>query len=76
MLVEILKLVHERSSINSCSEKKVNARNSHLEVFCQKGVLKNSLKKLQTNIFAGDSFLIKLKAGNLKLSEKTIGGVL
>ena len=65
MLVEILKLVHERSSINS-----------HLEVFCQKGVLKNSLKKLQTNIFAGVSFLIKLKAGNLKLSEKTIGGVL
>ena len=31
------------------------------------------LKNSQKNIFAGVSFLIKLQAGNLKLSEATTG---
>ena len=40
-----------------------------------KNVLEN-LRNSQKNIFAGVSFLIKLQAGNLKLSEAATGDVL
>ena len=53
----------------------VKTRSSHPEVFCKKMFLK-ILKFTQKNVFAGVSFLIKLQAGNLKLSEAATGNVL
>ena len=53
----------------------LNLRRSHPEVFCQKMLLK-ILQNSEKNIFAGISFLSKLQAGNLKLSEAATGDVL
>ena len=50
----------------------MNTRSSHSEVFSQKMFLK-ILENLKKKVFAGVSFLTKLKAGNLKLSETTTG---
>ena len=53
----------------------VNTRSSHLKVFCQKMCL-TILQNPQKNVFAGVSYLIKLRAGNLTLSELATGDVL
>ena len=37
-------------------------------MFCQKMIL-NILQNSEENVYAGVSFLIKLQAGNLKMSE-------
>ena len=47
-------------------------KKSHPEVFYQKMFLK-ILQNSQKNIFAGILFIIRLQAGNLKLSETAIG---
>ena len=47
-------------------------KKSHPEVFYQKMFLK-ILQNSQKNIFAGISFIIKLQAGILKLSEIAAG---
>ena len=52
----------------------MNLRSSYSEVFYQKMFLK-ILQSSQKNIFAGISFLLKLVAGNLKLSETATGDV-
>ena len=44
-------------------------------MFCQKIIL-NILQNSQKNIYAGVSFLIKLQAGNLKMSEAATGDLL
>ena len=46
----------------------INTRSSHPEVFCEMIFLK-ILQNSQKNFFAGISFLIKLLAGILKLSQ-------
>ena len=51
---------------------KKNTRSSHPEVLWQK-IFLQILQNLQKNIFSGFSFLIKLQAGNLKLSEVVMG---
>ena len=48
----------------------MNLRRSLPEGLCQKIFLK-FLQNSQENIFAGISFLIKVQAGNQKLSETT-----
>ena len=53
----------------------INTRSSYLELFYQKMFLK-ILQNSQKIIFAGVSFLIKLQAGNLNLSEVATGDVL
>ena len=83
-MVEILQLAHEISSfpevlykigdLENFSKLQVNTRSSHSEVFCKK-ILK-ILQNSQKNVFAGVPFLIKLQAGNLKLSEAAVGDVL
>ena len=85
LVVEILQLVHEISclpevlykigDLKNFSKLLVNTRSSHPEVFCKKMFLK-ILQISQKNVFAGVSFLIKLQAGNLKLSEAATGDVL
>ena len=57
------------------SELQVNTRSSHPEVFCKKMFLK-ILQISQKNVFARVPFIIKLQAGNLKLSEVATGNVL
>ena len=88
LVVEILQLVHEISSFPEVlydigdlknfqvnSKLQVNTRTSHPEVFCKKMFLK-VLQNSQKNVFAGVSFLIKLQAGNMNLSEAATGDVL
>ena len=88
LVVEILQLVHEISSFPEVlykigdlknlqvnSKLQVNTRTSHREVFCKKMFLK-VLQNSQKKVFAGVSFLIKLQAGNMKLSEAATGDVL
>ena len=53
----------------------MSRRNSKAEVIRQKMFLK-ILQNSQINIVARVSFLIKLQAGNLKLSEVATGDVL
>ena len=53
----------------------MSTRSSHPEVFYQNLFLK-ILQNSQKTIFAGVSFLIKLQAENLKLSEAATGDVL
>ena len=84
-MVEILQLVHETSSfpevlykigdLKNFSKLQVNTRRSHPEVFCKKMFLK-ILQNSQKSVFDGVPFLIKLQAGNLKLSEAATGNVL
>ena len=57
---------------NSFQNSQINLRSNHPEVFCQKLFLK-VLQNSRKNIFAGISFLIKLQAGKLKLSEVATG---
>ena len=61
--------------LKNFSKLQVNTRSSHPEVFCKKIFLK-ILQISQKNVFAGVPFLIKLQAGNLKLSEAATGNVL
>ena len=61
--------------LKNFSKLQVNTRSSHPEVFCKKMFLK-ILQISQKNVFAGVPFLIKLQAGNLKLSEAATGDVL
>ena len=85
LVVEILRLVHEISSfsevlykigeLKNFSKLLLNTRSSHPEVFCKKMFFK-ALQNSQKNVFAGVSFLIKLQAGNLKLSEAATRNVL
>ena len=85
LVVEILQLVHEISSfpevlykigdLKNFSKLQVNTRSSHPEVFCKKMFLK-ILQISQKNVFVGVPFIIKLQAGNLKLSEAATGNVL
>ena len=65
------KIVH----LKHFSELLVNTRSSHPEVFCKKMFLK-ILQISQKIVFAGVPFIIKLQAGNLKLSEAATGSVL
>ena len=84
-MIEILQLIHEISSFPELLYKigdlknflklQVNTKSSHPEVFCKKMFLK-ILQISQKNVFAGVPFLIKLQAGNLKLSEAATGNVL
>ena len=53
---------------------KENLGSGHLEVLYQKILLK-ILQNSQKNIFPGIPFLIKLQAGNVKLSEAATGDV-
>ena len=83
-MVEILQLVNEISSfpevlckigdLKNFSKLQVNTRSSHMEVLCKKMFLK-ILQNSQKNVFAEVPFLIKLQAGNLKLSEAATGDV-
>ena len=85
LVVEILRLVHEISSfskvlykigeLKNFSKLLLNTRNSHPEVFYKKMFFK-AFQNSQKNVFAGVSFLIKLQAGNLKLSEAATRNVL
>ena len=85
LVVQILQLVHEISSfpevlytmgdLKKFSKFQVNTRNSHPEVFCKK-IFLNILQNSQKNVYAGVSFLIKLQAGNLKLSEAATADIL
>ena len=85
LVVQILQLVHEISSFpevlykmssqKNVSKFQVNTRISHPEVFCKK-IFLNILQNSQKNVLAGVSFLIKLQAGNLKLSEAATGDIL
>ena len=52
----------------------INLTSSHPEVLCEKMFLE-ILQNLQKNIFAGISFLIRLRGGNLKLSQAATGDV-
>ena len=61
--------------LKNFSKLQVNTRSSHLEVFCKKMFWK-ILQISQKNVFAGVPFIIKLQAGNLKLSEAATGNVL
>ena len=61
--------------LKNFSKLQVNTRSSHPEVFCKKMFLK-ILQISQKNIFVGVPFLIKLQAGNLKLSETATEDVL
>ena len=63
-------MLYERSVLKNFSKltDKHNTRSSYPEGFCQKIFLK-ILQNSQKNIFGRVSFLIKLQAGNLKLSE-------
>ena len=61
--------------LKNFSKLQVNTKGSHPEVFCKKMFLK-ILQISQKNVFAGVPFLIKLQAGNLKLSEAATGDVL
>ena len=81
---EILQLVHEISSfkellfkigdLKNSSKLQVNTGSSHSEVFYKK-ILK-TLQNSEKNVFAGVSSLIKLRAGNVKMSEAAAGDVL
>ena len=62
-------------NLKNFSKLQVNTRSSHPEVFCKKMFLK-ILQISQKNVFTGVPFLIKLQAGNLKLSEAATGNVL
>ena len=85
LVVEILQLVHKievspRRSIKevfwkTSQNSHINTRGSHPKVSCQKTFLK-ILQNSRKNIFSRFSFLIKLQAGNLKLSEAATGDVL
>ena len=61
--------------LKNFSKLQVSTRSSHSEVFCKKMFLK-ILQISQKNVFAGVPFIIKLQAGNLKLSEAATGNVL
>ena len=61
--------------LKNFSKLQVNTRSSHPEVFCKKIILK-ILQISPKNVFAGVLVLIKLQAGNLKLSEAANGNVL
>ena len=84
-MVEILQLVHEISSFPEVLYKKGVLKNfsrfadkhkkQHTEVFCHKMFLK-TLQNSEKNVFSGDAFLIRLQAGNMKLSEAVTGDVL
>ena len=84
-MVEILQLAHEISSypevlykigdLENFSKLQVNTRSSQPEVFYKKKFLK-ILQNSQKSVFAGVPFLIKLHAGNPKLSEAATGNVL
>ena len=84
LLVEILPLVHEISSLSEVPYKRDALRNfsKFLDKLkkqssgsaLSKDVLRN-VAKFSENIFAGISFLIKLQGGNLKLSETATGDV-
>ena len=71
----LLEVLYEIGDLENFSKVQVNTRNSHLEVFCKKMFLK-ILHNLQKNVFDGVPFLVKLQAGNLKLSEAATGDVL
>ena len=60
--------------LKNFSKLQVNTRSSHPEVFCKKMFLK--ILQISKNVFAGVQFLIKLQAGNLKLSEAATRNVL
>ena len=89
MAVEIRQIVNEISSFLEVLYKEDDLKNfskftdkhkkQSPEVFLSKDVLKMFLKILQgsqINIFARLFFLIKLLAGNLKLSEAATGNIL
>ena len=61
--------------LKNFSKLQVNTKGSHPEVFCKKMFLK-ILQISHKNVFAGVPFLIKLQAGNLKLSDAATGNVL
>ena len=81
MVVEIRQLVNEISSFLEVVYKRGDLKDfskftdKHKKVFCQKKFLK-VLQNSQIKIFAGVSFLIKLQAGILKLSEAATADVL
>ena len=83
-MVEILQLVDEISSFSEVLNKRDVLKNflkftDKLKKQSSEGVLSKMFLKLlqnsQKNIFAGISFIIKLQAGNLKLSEAATGDV-
>ena len=67
-------MLYKIGDLKNFSKLQVNTRGSHPEVFCKKMFLK-ILQISQKNVFAGVPFLIKLQAGNLKLSEAATGDV-
>ena len=84
-MVEILQFVHEISSFPEVLYKTGDLNNFSKSTDKRKkqsfgGVLsKDNLKtfaKFTENIYPGVSFLIKLQAGNLKMSEAVTGDVL
>ena len=68
-------VLYKRSDLKNFSKFSDKHKDDHPEVFCQKMLLK-ILKNSQKNIVAGVSLLLKLHAGNLKLSEAATGDVL
>ena len=68
-------VLYKRGDLKNSQNSQISTRSSHLEVFCQKMFLK-ILQNSQIRIFASVSFLIKLQAGNLKMSEAATGDVL
>ena len=85
LMVEILQLVHEisifpevfyeRGVMKNFSKSTDKHKNQSSGGVLSNKVLKN-FSKFAEKIFAGISFLIKLQAGNLKLSEADTGNVL
>ena len=85
-MVEILQLVHKTSSfpevlykrsvLKNFSKFTDKLKNQPFRDVPWKDNLKNFAKFIQKNIFAGVSVLIKLQAGNPKLSEADTGDVL
>ena len=79
-----MQLVHEISSLPEMLYKRGDVKNSritdkHKRQSSGGALLKDVLKnfsKFTKNLFAGVSFLIKLQAGNLNLSEAATGYVL
>ena len=84
-MVKFLQLVHEINSFSEVLYKRgvlkifpnsqISTGSNRPEVFCQK-IFSKVLQNSQKYSFAGDSFLIKLQAGSLKLSEAATGDVL
>ena len=79
LVVEILQLI-QRCSIKeviwkTSQNSQINTRSSHPEVFLSKDVLKNFAKFTDKHL-CRSLFLMKLQAGNLKLSETATGDVL